>query len=238
MTRSKRVREPDHDPLSVLMERFLAAGERALTDALRGEPGLRLQMQLFVMEDGRLRTIVAPSAGDAARALGAAVRFESAELEGELTYGDREQLVNLVVSPRPRLPGAAPYYGLWEWATVYGDAAGVDRAAVNGAILVVQTARLEREVGALAAGLAALRDPIKRADAAAIEQLEAARARVSEEWRAEMQRAAMLGDASRARTAFAAGDHEEVIRLLAPHGDMLGPAARKRLQMAREALAK
>ena len=202
---------------------------------MQSEQELRLEAGLQIVQDGQLRIV--PTSASLQWPLLAIVRFESAALEGELTYGDRELFINLVISPRPRPPGAARSYGLWEWAAVFVDPSVEERTDLGGAVCVVQADSVEREVETLATGLATLADRIKRADAAVIDRLESARTKAKAAWQAEMQRAAMLGDADRARAAFNAGQFEEVVRLLAPYGAALGPAARKRLQMARVALA-
>ena len=235
MARSQRPPEPDHDPLPVLVERFLAVGERTLRDALRSERDLRLEAGLRVVQDGQLRIV--PIGADLGWPLMAIVRFESARLEGELTYGDRELFINLVVSTRPRPPEAAPFYALWEWAAACRDSGVEEPMDLGGATFVMRASRVEREVASLASGLATLTEQIKRSDAATIARMDAARTRQRAAWQAEMQRVAMMGDADRARAAFNAGDFDEVVRLLAPHGAALGPAARKRLQLARKALA-
>jgi hypothetical protein len=152
--------------------------------------------------------------------------FRTPELTGEISFGDRELLINTVVSPR----GRRHRYGLWEWADALerSDLVPRDTSSVNGA------ARMREIVHGMADGLLELRSGIARAAPATIERMEAARAKVRAALDEELREAEHRGAVARAADAFRQQQWERVVALLESVEDRLSPAEARKLAYARE----
>jgi hypothetical protein len=151
--------------------------------------------------------------------------FQTARISGEITFGDREFLINTVLGPT----SGAARYGLWEWADALGRPELVPRVTD----FVLTSDRLERIVAGMAHATIHLRDDIARSDPSVVERMERAR----DEEQAAYQRRSARDDHRRASAAaakaFAARDFDRVVKLLAPFDAVLTPAERKRLVYAR-----
>lgn len=152
--------------------------------------------------------------------------FQTSELIGDVTFGDRELLINTVVSPNRR-----PHrFSLWEWADALDrpDLVPRDTSLVNG------VDRMRDIVHGMAAGLLTLRAGIARASPATIARIEAARARVraadAEHWREAEHRATV----ARAADAFRHQQWERVVTLLESVEDRLSAAEAQKLTYARK----
>jgi hypothetical protein len=156
----------------------------------------------------------------------AACRFRTAEVEGEITYGDRELFINTIVGPA----AGSRRYGLWEWADALGEPALVPRATdwVN------EQVRLAEIVEQLATALAALAPRIATAKADTIARIEAARAKVRASWEAEMRESQHQSVVSRANDAFRAHRWARVVELLESVRDRLTEAEAAKLAYAKK----
>ena len=152
--------------------------------------------------------------------------FQTPELIGDITFGDRELLINTVVSPN----GRPHRYGLWEWADALErpDLVPRDTSVVN------EADRIREIVHGMADSLLELRSGIARAAPATVERIEAARAKaraaLDEQWREAEHR----GTAARAADAFRQQQWERVVTLLESVEDRLSPAEAQKLAYARK----
>ena len=156
--------------------------------------------------------------------------FQTSELTGDVTFGDRELLINTVVSPN----GRPHRFGLWEWADALDrpDLVPRDTSFVN------EVGRMREIVQGMAGGLLELRAGIARAAPATIARIEAARAKVraadAEHWR----EAEHHGTVARAADAFRQQQWERVVTLLESVEDRLSPGEAQKLAYARKRSAK
>ena len=152
--------------------------------------------------------------------------FQTPELIGDISFGDRELLINTVVSPngRPRR------YGLWEWA----DALGRSDLVPRDTSLVNEVDRMREIVRGMAGGLLELRSGIARAEPATIERMEAARRKVRATHDEELREAEHRGTVARAGDAFRQEQWDRVIALLESVEDRLSPAEAQKLAYARK----
>jgi hypothetical protein len=152
--------------------------------------------------------------------------FQTPELIGEISFGDREILINTTVSPNGR-----PYrYGLWEWA----DALERPDLVPRDTSVVTQVDRVREIVHGMAHGVVELRSEIARAAPATLDRMEAARAKVrtasEEQWRESEHR----GTVARADDAFRQQQWDRVVMLLESVEDRLSPAEAQKLGYARK----
>jgi hypothetical protein len=215
-------------PGPALVRAFFDASVEALR-FLDSEPGFHLATTVEELMDDEVETIE-PEA--VAGLFWAKASFETDRLLGEVTYGDREAYINLVVSPRPPLPGAADGYALWEWVAAFG---GADPRA-RGDALVVRTDRVREVVRNLGAVLRDYAGRITTAGRPVIDRLEAGRAERQREWEEQLAKWEAEGVTARAAKAFRARDYRQVVELLESLGPRLSPAARKKLEYARKHL--
>jgi len=152
--------------------------------------------------------------------------LQTPELIGDITFGDREFLINTVVSPN----GRPHRYSLWEWADALDrpDLVPRDTSVVN------QVDRLREIVRGMGDGLLELRSGIARAVPATVERIEAARAKaraaLDEEWREAEHR----GTVARAADAFRQQQWDRVVILLESVENRLSPAEAEKLAYARK----
>jgi len=156
----------------------------------------------------------------------AACEFRTPQLIGEISFGDRELLINTVVSPS----GRPHRYGLWEWADALerSDLVPRDTSFVNGAD------RMREIVRGMADGLIELRSGIVRAAPVTIERMEAARAKARAAFDDELREAEHRATVARAADAFRQQQWERVVALLESVGDRLSPAEAQKLAYARK----
>ena len=151
--------------------------------------------------------------------------FQTPELIGDITFGDREFLINTVVSPR----GRPHRYGLWEWADALERPDLVPRATD----WVFQLDRLHAIVRGMADGLLELGPVIARAERPTLQRMDAARAEVqaadAERWREAEHRGAV----ARANDAFRQQLWDRVVELLESVEDRLSLAESEKLAYAR-----
>jgi len=152
--------------------------------------------------------------------------FQTPELVGDISFGDRELLINTVVSPN----GRPHRYGLWEWADALDrpDLVPRDTSFVN------QVDRLREIVRGMADGLLELRSGIARAAPATVERMETARVKVRETLQNEWREAEHRGTVARAADAFRQRQWDRVISLLESVEARLSPAEAQKLAYARK----
>jgi hypothetical protein len=151
--------------------------------------------------------------------------FQTAELIGEITFGDREYFINTVVSPR----GRTHRYGLWEWADALDRPDLVPRATD----FVLQLDRLHEIVRGMADGLLELVPGIARAERQTLQRIEAARAEVQAAHNERLREADHRGAVARANEAFRQQQWDHVIELLESVEDRLSLAESEKLAYAR-----
>ena len=151
--------------------------------------------------------------------------FQTPELSGEITFGDREYFINTVVSPRSR----THRYGLWEWADALDRPDLVPRATD----FVLQLDRLHEIVRGMADGLLELGPAIARAERPTLQRMEAARAEVQAAHNERLREADHRGAVARANDAFRQQRWDRVIELLEPVEDRLSLAESEKLVYAR-----
>lgn len=149
-----------------LLRVFLDASLGAI-HCLSGEPGFRHVTVVKAFTTSGLQ-IVTPE--EAARWLfWATVQFQTSRIVGELSYGDREFFVNMVIA-RARAPDLdREQYGLWEWA----GALGVPDARAGGGPLALTTARVQSLVAGLGDVLTAIWPRIEAARSDVIASMDA-----------------------------------------------------------------
>ena len=152
--------------------------------------------------------------------------FRTPELIGEISFGDRELLINTVVSPS----GRPHRFSLWEWADALerSDLVPRDTSVVNDAD------RMREIVRGMADGLLELRPGIARAARVTIERMEAARAKARAAFDDELREAEHRATVARAADAFRQQQWDRVVALLESVGDRLSPAEAQKLAYARK----
>jgi hypothetical protein len=156
--------------------------------------------------------------------------FRTSELIGDVSYGDRELLINTVVSPN----GRPHRYGLWEWA----DALDRPDLVPRDTSLVNQVDRMREIIRGMADGLLELRSGIARAAPATIDRIEAARLKVRAATQEHWREAEHRGTVAQAADAFRQQQWERVVTLLESVEDRLSPAEAQKLAYARKRSAK
>jgi hypothetical protein len=152
--------------------------------------------------------------------------FQTSELMGDISFGDRELLINTVVSPR----GRPHRFGLWEWA----DALDRPSLVPRDTSVVNEVGRMREIVHGMAVGLLELRAGIARAAPATIARIEAARVQVRKAHDEDLREAEHRGTVARAADAFRQQQWERVVTLLASVEDRLSPAEAQKLAYARK----
>ena len=150
--------------------------------------------------------------------------FQTPDLIGDISFGDREYFINTIVSPF----GRPCRYGLWEWA----DAVDRPDLVPRRTDFVTDTERLRRIVHGMADALMILRQDVARADATILERMNRARAVVQAEQEARWREAEHLGTATLAARAFREHRWARVIELLESIKDRLTPAESAKLAYA------
>lgn len=151
--------------------------------------------------------------------------FANPFVQGDITFGDRELLINTVIGPTR---GSARY-GLWEWADAVDRPELVPRATD----FVTTVDRLEEIVAGMAAAVRALESVIASPAPAVIERIEAARVRVQREFQARLRDDEHRRAAAQAAEAFRAHDFRRVVTILEEVEGLLTPAERDKLAYAR-----
>lgn len=151
--------------------------------------------------------------------------FANPFVQGDITFGDRELLINTVIGPTR---GSARY-GLWEWADAVDRPELVPRATD----FVTTVDRLEEIVAGMAAAVRALESVIASPAPAVIERIEAARVRVQREFQARLRDDEHRRAAAQAADAFRAHDFRRVVTILEEVEGLLTPAERDKLAYAR-----
>lgn len=151
--------------------------------------------------------------------------FQTPELIGDISFGDRELFINTVVSPR----GRSHHYGLWEWADALDRPDLVPRATD----FVVQLDRLREIVRGMANGLLELGPGIARAEHPTLQRMEAARAKVHAAYVERSREADHRVAVARANDAFRQRRWDRVIELLESVEDRLSLAETEKLAYAR-----
>ena len=155
--------------------------------------------------------------------------FETSDLIGKISYGDREFLIETVVGPL----GPSRPYGLWEWANALGAPDLVPRETQ----FVFQRERMRDIVVRMANAVLTLRVEIAGARPEVVERIERARAEVQADWQARSREWDHRHASAQADDAFRAKDWKRVIELLETIQDPLSPAESKKLAYARKQAA-
>ena len=196
-------------------------------DFLAEQHGFRSALTVEEMSDGEL-VAVAP---DAVTGFFFARRtFSTSRLAGEVTYDDRDGVINLIVGSVRRWFGATTRFALWEWVEVLGEWGSLERAGPS----PTTASRVKTELQQLGGVFREYADQIASAGSNVIKQIEAARARRQAEWRAEHAKWEHDSRTAHAAEAFRAGDYRQVVSLLESVGDRLTPAEQKKLTIARK----
>lgn len=194
---------------------------------LASERGFRSAVTVEEMSDDELVTV----APDAVTGFFFARRtFSTTRVEGEMTYDDRDRVINLIVGSVPNWFGATSKFALWEWVEVLGGSGRFESAAPS----PTTASRVKTEVQQFGGVFREYADRIASAGSTVVQQLEAARARRREEWTAEHAKLEHDDGAARAAEAFRSGDYRRVVSLLESFGDRLTPAEQKKLAIARK----
>ena len=151
--------------------------------------------------------------------------FSNPFVQGDITFGDRELLINTVIGPTK----GSVRYGLWEWADAVDRPELVPRATD----FVTTVDRLEEIVAGMAAGVSALEGVIASPGPTVIERIEAARVRVQREFQARLRDDEHRRAAAQAAEAFRAHDFRRVVTILEEVEGLLTPAERDKLAYAR-----
>jgi hypothetical protein len=158
----------------------------------------------------------------------ATATFAGSRVAGEITFGDREYVVNTVLGPVSN----SERYGLWEWADALGRSSLVPRDTG----FVTDVERMRAIVVAMAAAVRELEGAIAAASPAVVERIESARALVQERFRARLHEDDHRRASAAAAEAFRARDFRRVVTVLEAVKDMLTPAEREKLAYAKRHL--
>ena len=194
------------------------------------EPGARWEVVAEQVSGERL-VRVAPA--DITGFFLVSIDFGNRRIEGRMTFGDREALIETVVGPAGRSIRhgfRSLRFGLWEWADALDAPEIVQRDTAG----VRTIDRLEAVVAGMASALRTLEPDIARAAARTIERVEPARARVLEDDRRHHLEADHRRATGLAAEAFRAGDFARVVELLRSVEHQLTDAERKKLAYARK----
>ena len=223
MTTNQSPIQPEPPP--ILVRAFLDASLDALR-FLADLPDFRSSETVEQMTD---RGIVAVDPRVVSGVFWVRRRFSTGRLAGEMTYGERELDINLIVGPVSTGRRAGGAYALWEWVAAYGGASPADAGPWPATAERVRTA-----VATLGAVFQAYAPRIEAAERDIIEQIERARDQRQAAWSAELAERKHRSATEKAADAFRAGDYARVVALLEPHGPHLTPAERAKLAIARK----
>ena len=209
-----------------LLRAFFEASRDAVR-CLASEPGFKYEHSVDALTETGARRVTSEEAAPGLFFAGA--RFATNRVTGEITYGDREFFVNMVLAPRTLTARNNQGFALWEWSAVFG--APDPRA--SGDQLVLTPDRVRAVVGDLGAVLTDIWPKVAAAGADGIAAIQDARAgRRQESTDAESERDHQHR-AAQAAEAFRNRDYARVIALLAPITSRLTDAERAKLRLAR-----
>jgi len=160
----------------------------------------------------------------------AGARFATNRLVGEITYGDREFFINMVLAPTTFTTHINQGFGLWEWSA----AVDTPDPRASGDQLVLTPDRVRAVVSDLGAVLAQIWPKVAVAGSDVVSTSEAARTKrhqESAEGEAERNHEHF---AAQAADAFRNRDYARVIALLAPITSRLTEAEHAKLRLARK----
>ncbi len=155
--------------------------------------------------------------------------FETPDLIGTGSYGDRECAVYLIVTPK----GRPMRHSLWEWA----DALWRPDLVPRNTSWVRDVPRMRTIVRGMAEALCILRAGIARADADVVKRLAEARKWRAKEQEERSRKMATAWSIARAGEAFRNAQWETVVELLNDEAEWLSTAQMKKLQIARKRLS-
>jgi hypothetical protein len=216
-------------PIPVLLQSFFDAARDAL-GCLSLEPAFSHEESVHAFTDTGVRLVTAEEVGPwffLARA-----GFATDRIVGEITYGDREFFINVVIVPTTFADTTNDGFGLWEWMAAFGMP---DRRASGGpAWTPAQVREAVADVGAV---LAEIWPRIASADRRVIATMQAAREKRHQEWADKEFAYKHERLAAQAADAFRKRDYARVIALLEPIASRLTPAESAKLHLARKYLA-
>jgi hypothetical protein len=158
----------------------------------------------------------------------ATATFANVNVAGDLTFGDREYLVNTVLGPA----SSSARYGLWEWA----DALEQPHLVPRETAFVMDAERLSNIVTAMANAVLVLEAPIAAPSQTTIARIEQARSVLQEQFRARLREDDHRRASAEAGEAFRVRDYRRVVKLLEAVEGLLTPAERDKLAYARRHL--
>jgi len=210
------------DPhLRELVPLFLTESRRAFEPWVQSEGGAWTEE--LVHGDGK-GGLIAAAPHNVRGFFLAAGKFETPRVIGEISCGDREFFINTIVSPRNR----DLTHGLWEWANALERPDLVPRNTS----FVLQPARLQSIVRAMATSLQELAASIAQASDDLVRSMDAARAIVQSAFDSRLRGHDHQRKARQAAEAFVAKDWTRVIELLRSVEDRLSAAEEGKLQYA------
>ena len=218
----------DRSQTPELVRAFFEAAAAAV-QTLAAEPGFRYQSALHAFTRSGMTPVTPEEA--AGWVFWAEAKFRTSRIVGEITYGDRELFINMVVGPN-RSEADAPHYGLWEWAAAFG----MPDERANGDQLVLSTERVRSLVAGLGEVFARIWPRIAHAAPDVFRSMDDARAKVRQADADAEARRTHERIVSQAAEAFHSRDYRRVVRLLESVENRLTPAERAKLKLARKYL--
>jgi len=210
-----------------LLRAFFEASRDAVR-CLASEPGFQYEHSVDALTETGARRVT--SEETAAGLFFAGARFGTHRVSGEITYGDREFFINMVLAPKTLSARNNGGFALWEWSVAFG----LSDARANGDQLVLTPDRVRAVVGDLGAVLTEIWPKVAVAGLDVVATIEAARnQRRQESAEAEAERDHQHL-ATQAAEAFRNRDYPRVIALLAPITSRLTDAERVKLRLARK----
>jgi hypothetical protein len=212
----------DRDTAEVLVRRFLSSAPASFGYVVNA-PGYRGRTAL---QQATARGLVDVAPDGITTWFWATWRFDTAQLSGEVRFGDREYALSVVVAPA----GAALEFELWEWAQI--DRAGPSLTSGDGQFCD-SVDRLQRELDRYSKVLAELFDQIALGRTSDLTLLARARSARQDAWRARLREDQQARASAQADEAFRAGDYSRVIELLSPFESTLTASGRTKVALAR-----
>jgi hypothetical protein len=154
--------------------------------------------------------------------------LQTKAIVAEISYGDRELLINAIATPRSR----SLQHGLWEWA----DAAGYPKLVPHDTALVNQLDRLRSIVREMGLALRTLEPIIATPPKDVLDRLAARRTAFYTAQDTERRERDHQHAVAKANEAFRKHEWKQVIALLTPVEDRLSPAETAKLRYARREL--
>jgi len=216
---------PAQTPL--LLRAFFEASRNAV-QCLASEPGFKYEHSVDALTETGERRVTPEEAASGLFFAGA--RFATNRVAGEITYGDREFFINMVLGPKTLMARMTPAFGLWEWSAAFGR----PDPRANGDQLVVTPDRVRAVVADLGAVLTDIWPKVATAGADGIATIQSARARRRQESADAEAERDHRHFAAQAAEAFRNRDYARVIALLAPITSRLTDAERTKLRLARK----